>query len=278
MSDIDAAILGARDEKTKIILENIKSRNAESEDERIRKRLLEYFQGFLKGYEDCYKDGGSVKWEGLDVKSIIAWLEKQKKCHPDDVLNRTYQEGFEDGFKAGREVERRNSSDADFMKPRFQEPWNKEKQKDEEGYEAIPWNKKPCLTCQEYEKGFEAGRLEGCTAGYNKAMKEVEQKEQKPILGISSSGSGAMGTTPPSFKLDVKPVEWSEEDEKIMQTIIKEGDLKPSEIAWLKSLRPQPHWKPSEEQMEALLWCVAHLGGADHRVLAELYEQLKLLK
>ena len=51
----------------------------ESEDEMIRKRLLEYFQGFLKGYEDCYKDGGSVKWEGLDVKSILAWLEKQKE-------------------------------------------------------------------------------------------------------------------------------------------------------------------------------------------------------
>lgn len=41
---------------------------------------------------------------------------------------------------------------------------------------------------------------------------------------------------------------WSEEDEKIMQTMIKEGDLKPSEIAWLKSLRPQPNWKPSKDE------------------------------
>ena len=58
----------------------------ESEDERIRTRLIEYFQGFLKGYEDCYKDGGSVRWEGLDVKSIIAWLEKQKEQKPEKVL------------------------------------------------------------------------------------------------------------------------------------------------------------------------------------------------
>ena len=36
-------------------------------------------------------------------------------------------------------------------------------------------------------------------------------------------------------------------------------------------------WKPTKEQMEALLWCIAHLGGADHRVLGELYEQLKKL-
>ena len=47
----------------------------ESEDERIRARLIEYFKGFLEGYEDCYKDGGCVKWEGLDVKSILAWLK-----------------------------------------------------------------------------------------------------------------------------------------------------------------------------------------------------------
>ena len=39
------------------------------------------------------------------------------------------------------------------------------------------WNKKPCLTCQEYEKGHKQGYTEGCTAGYNKAMKEMEQKE-----------------------------------------------------------------------------------------------------
>lgn len=54
----------------------------ESEDERILVRLIEYFQGFLEGYEDCYKDGGCVKWEGLDVKSILAYLEKQKEQKP----------------------------------------------------------------------------------------------------------------------------------------------------------------------------------------------------
>ena len=32
----------------------------------------------------------------------------------------------------------------------------------------------------EYDKGYEHGKLEGCTAGYNKAMKDVELKEQNP--------------------------------------------------------------------------------------------------
>ena len=43
-----------------------------------------------------------------------------------------------------------------------------------------------------------------------------------------------------------------EKQEKIMQTMIKEGDLKPSEIAWLKSLpmrcpKTMDNWKPSEK-------------------------------
>ena len=37
-----------------------------------------------------------------------------------------------------------------------------------------------CFTCDEYKKGYEEGRRNGFTAGYNKAIKEVEQEEQKP--------------------------------------------------------------------------------------------------
>lgn len=85
-----------------------------------------------------------------------------------------------------------------------------------------------------------------------------------------------------------KPITWSDEDEDYVNAIIaiinRETALYPKGgateelnndlIAWLKRLRPS--WKPREEQMEALLWCVAHLGGADRRVLAELYEHLKM--
>lgn len=39
------------------------------------------------------------------------------------------------------------------------------------------------------------------------------------------------------FELVEHKLAWSEEDEKIMQTMIKEGDLKPSEMDWLKSLK-----------------------------------------
>lgn len=60
--------------------------------------------------------------------------------------------------------------------------------------------------------------------------------------------------------LERQPVEWSEEDEKMLKLIISEledegkdvnvPELYRVEINWLKSLRAS--WKPSEEQMEAL--------------------------
>ena len=79
--------------------------------------------------------------------------------------------------------------------------------------------------CKEYEKGFNQGYTDGCSSGYNKAMKEIEQK----------------------------PSEWSEEDDYRIRWIIslltnmqekgiddRYGDSVPDDIpdmiSWLKSL------------------------------------------
>ena len=51
--------------------------------------------------------------------------------------------------------------------------------------------------------------------------------------------------------------EWSEKDEIMIGSLINyfEGDALDCStedvVNWLKSLRPQSHWKPSEEQMSA---------------------------
>ena len=81
--------------------------------------------------------------------------------------------------------------------------------------------------------------------------------------------------------------EWSEEDEKKRLTINKaiweytgEDGVTQGEAAtlihWLKSLRPQSQWKPSDEQMDAL-WNV-YRGGKEQAELATLYNDLKKLK
>lgn len=105
-------------------------------------------------------------------------------------------------------------------------------------------------------------------------------------------------------KQKVPNSEWSEEDEKIRNAILgflnpDKGGTKYSSNAelvwwsnWLKSIRPvskeslQPHWKPSEEQMEAFKGYIedfqakaeAAVGGWNNfDVMIRLYEQLKKL-
>ena len=82
---------------------------------------------------------------------------------------------------------------------------------------------------------------------------------------------------------------WSEEDEEMIDSII--GNIKylysigscdnatvDKKVNWLKSLSPQSTWKPSEEQLNALHWCVMNVGSTEHQVLQELLEQLEKLK
>ena len=93
-----------------------------------------------------------------------------------------------------------------------------------------------------------------------------------------------------------KPVEWSKEDKKKLDAVIDIIDSYPirqlringlptnqSElVSWLKSLRPQKHWKPSDDQIEALNQAVDFFGCGDTtkyvgKHLKGLLEQLKAL-
>ena len=89
-----------------------------------------------------------------------------------------------------------------------------------------------------------------------------------------------------------KPTEWSEEDENRFRNLIylvldsdegkgtKDGFIK--FIQRLKSsLRPQPHWKPSDEQMGSLRLAIDSAKKAQMNATAdtlnEIYEQIKKL-
>lgn len=50
-------------------------------------------------------------------------------------------------------------------------------------------------------------------------------------------------------------------------------------IVWLKSLRPQKQWKPSEDQIMALRWVLNHIPYDSHKEeISGLLEQLKKLR
>lgn len=50
----------------------------------------------------------------------------------------------------------------------------------------------------------------------------LNAKKEQPKINIPSDGSGAMGETPPRFKLDVKPVEQEVDIEKIINDYFKD--------------------------------------------------------
>ena len=56
--------------------------------------------------------------------------------------------------------------------------------------------------------------------------------------------------------VEQRPAEWSEEDEMHLKNAIlaaeNEWGVDSCTATWLKHLRPQPHWEPSGEQMDAL--------------------------
>ena len=90
---------------------------------------------------------------------------------------------------------------------------------------------------------------------------------------------------PERFTLPIKQ-EWDEFNENCLKraiwyvenpapSVVKDTNL----VLWLKSLRPS--WKPSEEQMKALLNIEGDLRAFQYndkaKIIAELYEQLKRL-
>ncbi len=230
---------------------------AESEDERIRKGIIEIIKAVSGPDCDVYLD--EKKQE-----KYLAWLEKQKEnpknadsisadCVSDVRCENRWYKTANSLPDTGRDVLAKDAI-GNYLLASFDGAQWFVSVYDGEDHPVLhtppilEWCDIPL--CQHdineiYRKGVRAGiEIANCN----------EQTEQKPV-------------------------EWSEEDKKMLQSIICEvidEGMNPTkeQVNWLKSIRPS--WKPSDEQMEALLWCTAHLGGADHRVLAELYEHLKM--
>ena len=85
-----------------------------------------------------------------------------------------------------------------------------------------------------------------------------------------------------------KSIEWGEDDEEMLRSIIATCELAEADrdssparhllemqLNWLKSLKPQSHWKPSDEQMDALKHYVDTTMDGD---IDLLYQDLKELR
>jgi len=222
----------------------------ESEDERIKKELISFFtkrDEFTK----------SEPFNGLSSKQIISWLEKQGEQKPveqDTEIHDLWVYIREWNEKFGRLPKDEDELEAciDYVMKR-QKPagWSKE---DEKLYTSALWHiKNSCGN-----GGNDSGKYE--VYNWLKSIKDRVQPNPKQ--------------------------EWSEEDEKISNAIyesidficLKSFGFSEDEVCdWLKSPKPN-HWKPSEEQMEALF--EAKLASINNReyFLGLLYEDLKKLQ
>lgn len=109
---------------------------------------------------------------------------------------------------------------------------------------------------------------------------------------LFKEANGWLKSLPERFNLQPKQ-EWSEEDSKryisIGTTLETSAVLSKEDydanMVWLRDLvnskkysSPQPHWKPSKEQMEALKRCVDGWTDDGDGTLDSLYEQLKSIQ
>lgn len=225
----------------------------ENEDERIRKALIRFFKH-------------THNWVNLkyDGDEIVAYLEKQKDSPmPEDTV--IFQKGVAEGRRLEREEQRPaewSEEDKTMLERCISKMAN-----------IIPVPGKHGLTNMSFEK-----HTDEKLAAWLKFLPERFNPQPKQ--------------------------EWSKEDEKTFELLhtcvcrcINDDRFDYAEreqisrrlipfIERLKSLRPQLHWKPSEEQMRCLLDCVskakeihnASVGGYDaYRILVSLYNDLTKL-
>jgi hypothetical protein len=330
----------------------------ESEDERVRNKLIKFFKGYSPDEE---------WWGNITQEDILAWLEKQGEQNPADKVEPKFKIGdwvidkqgivhqianvienvtyhiysydivgggyFNDNTEGVRLWTIKDAKDGDvlcseqiillFKKWEYNNDWNFVI-----AYAGIDTTGKLQITDKHW---FISSYAHPATkeqrdllfqkmkeAGYEwdsekKELKKIEQKSvnkeesltdvEKSILNFADYFHSNR-CKPEHEWIDeikmlrdyipsriLKPAEWSEEDEEMIDTIIsdlerhggKESSCYSAEINYLKSLKDRYTWKPSDEQMHYLSW-VANIKLGDSVVeqevskhLNELLEDLKKL-
>ena len=249
---------------------------AESEDERIRKELIETI-GCISSDSEC-----AIFLSEQQKQRYLAYLEKQKDASKaidaveridkyidlhlanahdmkDSNPDKKYYRGWDDalGKMAGilQDVysgEKKKESLGDFI-DNF--PYSDQKEQNEDvPLQPIIYTEQGEVLAKQKPKepGYkhEDYFCERCQANAFNAGRESVLKEQKPV-------------------------EWSKEDELMMKAVIGCLNEKkhPKLCAFLKSLRPG--WKPTEEQMDALAYAIQILDDGLSPKAAKAGEELE---
>ena len=249
----------------------------ESDDDRIRKEILAFI--------NRKKSLGSVNPEELGKSnSWIAWLEKQGKKDEEILILKDQIESLHAAIKALKETHRIELEKQDEKtSDKIVEKARTEKQRvlltETDGSANIDWD---CRSLDDVKILLKCG-LE--------FIRTIEADKQ--ILTDSRFG-GCSIRVPTRYDKGIKQNEqkssWSEEDEKIYQSImddtVQENQLDGKQIDWLRNIKyrhlsqPNNTWKPSDEQI-TWLYRAADDASKDSRmkqILNELLSDLKKLR
>ena len=226
--------------------ENIFPELAESEDERIRKTLVKHFTD----KKNCVGD----TWAGMDVNSVLAWLEKQKEQNPAEWSEE--DRGMIQSIITNGCIDDKQEHWLRMLPERISQPEQEWSEEDEKMKERL-------IT-----------RLNWITHN-------TRTDGTSPNITFFDEIDWLKSLRPQ------QKVKLTELDENILEGAIAfveqndhfnywRGVDKHTVLSALRSLRPQ--WKPSEEQMNELHYALIPGMEFDCDVLAELYVQLKKLK
>ena len=134
------------------------------------------------------------------------------------------------------------------------------------------------------EELLEIIQKELCKQNPAEWREEDERKISSIMYLLHTLGNNNFDSWLKSLKDRVHPKQgWSKEDERMIDNIIFELEENQENISgvgykidWLQSLKDRYTWKPSEEQMEALIKFV-DTGNTDAIILESLYNDLKKL-
>ncbi len=270
---------------------------SESEDERIRKWLTDLFSNRNEKFAQELDN-----YRGLVTREqILAYLEKQKEQKPvmgngiseQTKMNETvYKFTPEEWKKALDEQlpkEQKPVDDSDF-KTKLAEHMMKNRT----GYSynissesILEIAKEELIKRGELQKPVEWSEEDGWLAGEVLDMIKSNGRwvrSDDAVKQVSNWFNNRFKLLRPQPKQ-----EWSEEDKNfinelcnLLASIAKNNYVgryyAPDFVNKLQSLRPQHHWKPSEEQMDSLRDTIVQTKGYSYSMyLSELYEQLKKL-
>ena len=236
------------------------------EDERIRRIMIDHF----KNQPEQYTFGG------LTNDEVVAYLERQKPMETLEIPAGDVVPAEEDApFDEDEFLENELSA--------FLQNYDKEYD-DDAAVSDVAKHFYEVGKKQKEQKPIELPKSEDYGIDGLYAAVDILQKTLGEVDGYQTDDGileHKCAISAVKELYEQKPAEWSEEDERLLTKLMTFVDIECFDrecngqevIDWLKSFRPQPHWKPSEEQMD-ILDKVYHYLWADKNATADMQDGL----